>query len=142
MVILNPLFYRKDSRSLIFGRILSDLMNSLEQPVAVSGVPLVAVAPQHQAVLDRLRARRRRVEEDGLAPLQIQNDYQCLSMTIVDASTTLHGIGYTEDLSKICKTEGSYDNTFHVGVFSEFCFWNRKHEKDTGGSVRLATGFC
>ena len=42
----------------------------LEQPVAVGGVPLVAVAPQHQAVLDRLCARRRRVEEDGLAPLQ------------------------------------------------------------------------
>ena len=46
------------------------LFDSLKEAVAVCGVPLVAVAPQHQAVLDRLRARRRRVEEDGLAPLK------------------------------------------------------------------------
>ena len=43
---------------------------SLEEAVAVGGVPLVPVASQHQAVLDGLRARRRRVEEDGLAPLK------------------------------------------------------------------------
>ena len=54
----------------------------LEQPVAVGGVPLVAVRPQHQAVLDRLRARRWRVEEDGLAPLQNEYDNVILEFAL------------------------------------------------------------